>query len=326
MVQRKLDPLKLKTKLAGNYFAAGDYARALNFIDKLQGKRRRQFKSQEFSAHYRLGTLACAENDFSAAHNHFSSAVQLAQNIADLKLCQARLSTLKHLILTPTPPLPESIEGRRHNHPDCTPDKSFYDCASSEYIRAIYPAENLSIDALRPNIDTTYAVGAYKSWWDKASENPYTQALKMAQRPQSQILLEPLGILLAEFIAGGAAGELRKSVDFICPIPTEATNPNSWRYKMLTIIGDVISRRFGIPVFNAIKAFGGTRHGRKLCYTHNRSAFKITDPNLVEGRNILLLDDIATYRKTIKQAGLALKAAGAKNINAILLAYTEPTH
>lgn len=325
-MNRKLNHLKLKTKLAGDYFADGDYARALNFIDKLQGSHRRQFKLQEFEAHYHLGTLACAENDFSTAHNHFSEAVHLAQNPADLKLCQARLATLKRLILTPSPPLPDSIKDRRHNHPDCTPDKSFYDCASSEYIRAIYPAENLSVDALQPDIDATYAVGAYKSWWDKASENPYTQALKMAQRPQSQILLEPLGILLAEFIAGGAAASLRKSVDFICPIPTEATNPNSWRYKMLAIIGDVISRRFGIPVFSAIEAFGATRRGRKSCYDGNRGAFKITDTNLVEGRNILLLDDIATYRKTVKQASLALKAAGAKTINAILLAYTEPAH
>ncbi len=325
-MKQKFDPLKLKTKLADNYFVDGDYHRALNFIDKLQGKHRRKFKSHEFKAHYQLGKLKCAENDFSAAQHHFSEAVQLAQNLADLKLCQARLSTLKHLILMPSPPLPKSIEGRRHNHPNCTPDMSFYDCASSEYIRAIYPAEALKVDMLRPNIDATYAVGAYKSWWDKASENPYTQALKMAQRPQSQILLEPLGILLAEFIAGGAAGELRKSVDFICPIPTEAANPNSWRYKMLSIIGDVISRRFGIPVFSAIKAYGGTRRGRKTCYDDNRGAFKITDPDLVEEHNILLLDDIATYRKTAKQAGLALKAAGAKSVSAILLAYTEPTH
>lgn len=321
----RVNDRQLKTKLADEYFSSGDYDRALNFIHRFRGAERRQFKSKEFAAHYRLGMAACAANDFSQAHKHFSAAIPLAENLSDLKICEARLATLKRLILTPAPPLPASIRGRMHNHPDCE-GKSFYDCASSEAIRAIFPAETLHHDSLQPEIDTTFAVGAYKSWWHADGYNPYSQAIKLAQRPQSHILLEPLGILLAEFISGGEAAVVRQQADFIIPIPAETADPDSWRYHALATIGGVMARRFGLPLFNVMKAAStpSTHHTRHS--HHSPPPFTLTDPELVAGRHVLLLDDITTYRKTVKQAAAVLKAAGAQEVTAIILAYAEAKH
>ncbi len=321
----RVNQRELKTKLADEYFSNGDYNRALNFIHRFRGAERRQFKSKEFAAHYRLGVAACAANDFSLAHKHFSAAVPLAESLSDLKICEARLATLKRLILTPAPPLPASIRGRKHHHPDCE-GKSFYDCASSAAIRAIFPAESLHRDSLQPEIDATFAVGAYKSWWHAQNYNPYSQAIKLAQRPQSRILLEPLGILLAEFISGGEAAIVRQNADFIIPIPAENTDPESWRYRALATIGDVMARRFGLPLFNVMKASPKPHRRHRACHTSPRPPFTITDPELVAGRHVLLLDDITTYRKTVKQAAAALKLAGAQTVTAIILAYAEAKH
>ena len=319
----RINDRQLKTKLADEYFSSGDYDRALNFIRRFRGAARRQFKSKEFAAHYRLGVAACATNDFSAAHKHFSAAIPLAETLSDLKICEARLATLKRLILTPAPPLPAAIRGRKHNHPDCE-GKSFYECASSEAIRAIFPAETLHRDSLQPEIDATFAVGAYKSWWHAKSYNPYSQAVKLAQRPQSHILLEPLGILLAEFVSGGEAAIVRQTADFIIPIPAEIADPESWRYRALAAIGDVMARRFGLPLFNVMKAAPAPKN-RHTRHSHHPAPppFTLTDPELVSGRHVLLLDDITTYRRTVKQAAAVLKAAGAQKVTAIILAYTE---
>jgi phosphoribosylpyrophosphate synthetase len=46
----------------------------------------------------------------------------------------------------------------------------------------------------------------------------------------------------------------------------------------------------------------------------------------VAGRRILLLDDIATYRRSIQQAGASLQAGGAETVYAVILAYTESSH
>ncbi len=323
----RVNDRQLKTKLADEYFSSGDYDRALNFIHRFRGAARRQFKAKEFTAHYRLGVAACAANNFSQAHKHFSAAIPLAENLSDLKICEARLATLKRLILTPAPPLPVSIRGRKHNHPDCE-GKSFYDCASGEAIRAIFPAETLNRDSLQPEIDTTFAVGAYKSWWHTKSYNPYSQAVKLAQRPQSHILLEPLGILLAEFVSGGEAAIVRQQADFIIPIPAETADPDSWRYRALATIGEVMARRFGLPLFRVMKAAPASSHPPRTRHSHRPPAppFTLTDPELVAGRHILLLDDITTYRKTVKQAAAVLKAAGARAVTAIILAYAEAKH
>lgn len=315
----------MRTRLARAYFESGSYEKALDLVTKFQGRERMQFRQAEFRAHYRLGVQRCAENNFVAGHQHFSEAVQLAADSSDLQLCQARLQTLNHLLLTPSPPLPDSIKDRRHNCPACSPEKSFYDCAVCEYIQAIHKVQKLPPDALQPHLDAVYAVGAYRRWWDRQQNNPYSQAVKRAQQEESEILLEPLGILLADFISNGEAQHLRQEIDFICPIPSQDSSPDAWRNQALGIIGRVISRRFGIPLFSVLQATGRRKNSnRRSNRPHeSRRPFQVRDLDLVYGRNILLLDDIATYRKTIGEAGSLLRDAGARTVFGVILAYTE---
>jgi predicted amidophosphoribosyltransferase len=45
-----------------------------------------------------------------------------------------------------------------------------------------------------------------------------------------------------------------------------------------------------------------------------RGAFAVKDPDAVRGKNILLIDDVATSGATFLEAALTLKAAGAQKI------------
>ena len=51
-----------------------------------------------------------------------------------------------------------------------------------------------------------------------------------------------------------------------------------------------------------------------------KGAFKITGPELVKGRKILLIDDVATTLATLEELAAELKKAGAKAVAAFTLA------
>ena len=51
-----------------------------------------------------------------------------------------------------------------------------------------------------------------------------------------------------------------------------------------------------------------------------KGAFKITRPELVKGRNILLIDDVATTLSTLEELARELKKNGAKGVAALTLA------
>ena len=131
--------------------------------------------------------------------------------------------------------------------------------------------------------------------------------------------------MLAEFVAETRAEIVRQNTEFICPIPAEAANPESWRYRGLSIIADVMGRRFGIPRFSVLRPVPGNKIPRGR-HSHFQSHFTVVNPELVAGRHILLVDDITSYRKTVRYAAAELKAAGAASVSAIILAITEPTH
>ena len=53
------------------------------------------------------------------------------------------------------------------------------------------------------------------------------------------------------------------------------------------------------------------------------SAYQVTDPALVEGRRVLLIDDIVTTGETLKECARVLKGAGATDVLALTLARTR---
>ncbi|MGD8240172.1 MAG: phosphoribosyltransferase family protein, partial [Armatimonadota bacterium] len=53
-----------------------------------------------------------------------------------------------------------------------------------------------------------------------------------------------------------------------------------------------------------------------------REAFHATDPGLIRGRRVLLLDDFVDSGETLSECARVLKAAGAKAVYAITLVRT----
>ncbi len=51
-----------------------------------------------------------------------------------------------------------------------------------------------------------------------------------------------------------------------------------------------------------------------------RGAFRVTDPDLVRGRRLLLIDDVLTSGATVSEASRVLRAAGARSVDVAVLA------
>lgn len=133
----------------------------------------------------------------------------------------------------------------------------------------------------------------------------------------------PLGGLLAAY-----ATRLRipRSYDLILPVPLSRRRERERGFNQSELIARELSRRIGVPI-NAT-ALCRPRHappqsGLKGDDIRNKNvagSFQVRAPRAVAGRNIILLDDVITSGATLLSAAAACRAAGARNILALVAA------
>ncbi len=139
-------------------------------------------------------------------------------------------------------------------------------------------------------------------------------------------LAEPLGTLLAH----SATTSALPVPDVIIPVPLHRRRLR-WRgfnqsAHLATALSSALARPLTIPVvtdllvrtrYTTPQVARGTRSAR----LHNlRNAFAVTRPADVRGTRILLVDDIATTGTTLLECGTVLARAGARSVDAIVLA------
>lgn len=146
-----------------------------------------------------------------------------------------------------------------------------------------------------------------------------------------------LGLWLAKLAFGGEmhmAGaepvpELVEgmSLGYDCIVPVPASG-RARGYNVPQLMAVPLARALGIPLYP--KALGRTRakrHQAGLPFEQRLAnvagAFQVTDTELVEGRKVLLVDDVITTGATAAACTQALLAAGAESVFAIALATVE---
>jgi competence protein ComFC len=115
--------------------------------------------------------------------------------------------------------------------------------------------------------------------------------------------------------------------DMIIPIPL---HPVRWRergYNQAALLSEGLGRHFGLP--HKPQGLARTRATRtqteldaKQRWTNMEGAFRIKNPSDIEGKTIILVDDLYTTGATVHWAAEALKQAGALRVGVLTFAVT----
>jgi ComF family protein len=154
--------------------------------------------------------------------------------------------------------------------------------------------------------------------YDDAARDPILK-LKHADRPD-------LGALFATWI-GRAARELVAEADAVAPVPLHPLRLLKRRYNQAAEIARPLARREGLAYLPDVLVRGRATESQAGKSGSGRrrnvaGAFEVPEAKqpLVEGRRILLIDDVMTTGATAEGCARALKKAGAARVDVAVVA------
>jgi len=126
-------------------------------------------------------------------------------------------------------------------------------------------------------------------------------------------------------IATLALGNTSSSADLLVPTPLSSQRLRERGFNQAELIASEISRRTGIVCdASSLKRNKHTDPQTHLKTWEERrnnlkNVFEVTEPKLLSGKNIILIDDVWTSGATMNDAARALREAGAKRIIGLAL-------
>ncbi len=132
----------------------------------------------------------------------------------------------------------------------------------------------------------------------------------------------------------GALGQLWQSacpnlpdIDLIMPVPLHASRLREREFNQALLLADRLNRRFQLPLShdNLVRVRETqpqTELTRRARRQNLRRAFGIQRPREIDGKRILLIDDVMTTGTTVNECAKALRRAGAGDVFVATLART----
>jgi ComF family protein len=130
-----------------------------------------------------------------------------------------------------------------------------------------------------------------------------------------------LGALMGRALPRDAA------FDVIVPMPLHWTR--RWRrgFNQAELLARTLSKRIGVPVVNAMARRKPTQSQAGLTSAERRTnvagAFQVRKRRSIEGRHVLLIDDVLTTGATAGACAATLKRAGARRVTVLTLARAD---
>jgi ComF family protein len=137
----------------------------------------------------------------------------------------------------------------------------------------------------------------------------------------------PLAEILARvFLENGCAAD---RVDLLMPVPLHVKRLGQRGFNQAGILARMLGETLGLPVwFDALvrKQWTDpqTRLSRQERLENVKGAFAVRNETEVEGKNILLVDDVFTTGTTLSECAKTLKAGGAAAVHAITVTRALP--
>jgi ComF family protein len=134
-------------------------------------------------------------------------------------------------------------------------------------------------------------------------------------------LAEPLGALL------GRALPRTQQFDLIVPMPLHWRRRVGRGFNQSEALARILSKRTGLPVKCAVRRRKPTPPQAGMTAAERRAnvsgAFRVRSKNDIDGRHVLLIDDVLTTGATAGACAAVLKRAGAARVTVLTLARVD---
>jgi ComF family protein len=137
-----------------------------------------------------------------------------------------------------------------------------------------------------------------------------------------------VGVLFGQLMGEAIAAEEKfNQVDLIIPIPIQHSKINSRGYNQSQVIAMGVQQVWQRPILNDVLikrtwSNSQTRKNRAARLQQVPDLFVLNHPNSIEGKNILLVDDVLTTGATLEAAIETLMAGSPASISIAVAAYT----
>jgi competence protein ComFC len=114
------------------------------------------------------------------------------------------------------------------------------------------------------------------------------------------------------------------NIDALVPVPLHPTRQREREFTQAEAIAELLARRTGIPLCKAIRRIRYTTTQTQLDREERREnlrdAFSVREPAPVQGRHLIIVDDVFTTGSTVEECARILHRAGAASIRAVTIA------
>ena len=120
--------------------------------------------------------------------------------------------------------------------------------------------------------------------------------------------------------------DIDDKIDLIVPMPLSYLRLVKRGYNQATLIAKPIAKHLGVKIdINTIKRkYKESTKGKsfKERKENVKNVFKVVNKNKIEGKSILIVDDVMTSKSSLEELAKTLKKAGANKIFAVTFART----
>lgn len=182
------------------------------------------------------------------------------------------------------------------------------------------PAGGAHCYACRGSKSKQYKCSLIRSTW---VFNDFSRALVHGLKYAHADYLAPMmGLQMAQYFAHYP--ELA-CVELLVPVPLFSAKIRRRGYNQSELLSRYLASHTGLPLCTTAlvrtrNTQSQTQLGRMARLANMHKAFSCVNPQIVKGKIILLIDDVATTGATLEGCALALKAAGAKKVFAYTFA------
>jgi competence protein ComFC len=131
---------------------------------------------------------------------------------------------------------------------------------------------------------------------------------------------------LAEWMAEALEDERIRAQPFdaFVPVPLHAARFRERDFNQAEVLADLLARRTGQPVLQALKRIRytttQTRLDRDQRMENLRNAFRVRHAAAVQNRHLILVDDVFTTGSTVEECARVLRKAGAASVRVVTVA------